>query len=85
MPLPFSLAHINLWALADGEGWTIVDTGISTPETAAAWRQLLPGPLGGKPHRAGDRRAHAPGSHRHGGLADAQVPVPPVDHATSST
>lgn len=49
MPLPFSLNHINLWALADGDGWTIVDTGVSTPDTAAAWRQLLPGALGGKP------------------------------------
>jgi glyoxylase-like metal-dependent hydrolase (beta-lactamase superfamily II) len=49
MPLPFSLSHINLWAIADGEGYTIVDTGISTPQTAEAWRQLLPGALGGRP------------------------------------
>ncbi len=49
MPLPFSLAHINLWALADGDGWTIVDAGIQTAETASAWRQLLPGPLAGRP------------------------------------
>jgi len=41
MPLPFSLKHINLWAIADGEGWTLVDTGIQTSETAAAWRRLL--------------------------------------------
>ena len=49
MPMPGSLNHINLWALADGEGWTIVDTGLRTPETTAAWQELLAGALGGKP------------------------------------
>ncbi len=51
MPLPFSLNHINLWALADGEGWTVVDTGTQTPETLAAWKGLLApeGLLAGKP------------------------------------
>ena len=49
MPLPFSLTHINLWAIDDGEGWAIVDTGVQTPETAAAWRTLVAGPLGGRP------------------------------------
>ena len=28
MPLPFSLKWINLWLLEDGDGWTVVDTGI---------------------------------------------------------
>jgi len=49
MPMPGSLNHINLWALEDGEGWTIVDTGLRTPETTAAWQELLAGALGGKP------------------------------------
>jgi glyoxylase-like metal-dependent hydrolase (beta-lactamase superfamily II) len=51
MPLPFSLNHINLWALDDGEGWAIVDTGTQTPEVLAAWRQLLSaeGVLSGRP------------------------------------
>ena len=31
MPLPFALNHINLWVLDDGDGWTLVDTGIDTP------------------------------------------------------
>lgn len=30
MPLPFALDHINLWLLADGEGWTVVDCGYAT-------------------------------------------------------
>lgn len=39
MPMAGSIEAINLWALADDDGWTIVDTGLRTTETAAAWRQ----------------------------------------------
>lgn len=49
MPLPFALDHINLWALADGDGWTIVDTGVGNDETLTHWDSLLAGPLAGKP------------------------------------
>jgi glyoxylase-like metal-dependent hydrolase (beta-lactamase superfamily II) len=51
MPLPFSLNHINLWALDDGDGWAIVDTGTQTPEVITAWRGLLApeGLLQGRP------------------------------------
>ncbi|RVT50208.1 MBL fold metallo-hydrolase [Rubrivivax albus] len=51
MPLPFALNHINLWALADGDGWAVVDTGTQTPEVLAAWRALLApaGALRGRP------------------------------------
>jgi glyoxylase-like metal-dependent hydrolase (beta-lactamase superfamily II) len=49
MPLPFALDHINLWALEDGDGWTLVDTGIANEETRALWRTLLPGDLAGRP------------------------------------
>lgn len=49
MPLPFALDHINLWGIRDGDGWTIVDTGVQTPETVAAWQSLLRGPFGGAP------------------------------------
>jgi glyoxylase-like metal-dependent hydrolase (beta-lactamase superfamily II) len=55
MPLPFSLNHINLWAIADrderGSGWAIVDTGTKTPEVLAAWRALIDpqGPLAATP------------------------------------
>ena len=41
MPLPYALNHINLWALADGEGWTLVDTGVRNEETTAVWRELF--------------------------------------------
>lgn len=50
MPMPFTLSHINLWAIADGDAWAIVDSGLHTVETTAAWLQLLApgGPLGGR-------------------------------------
>ncbi|MDR0225246.1 MAG: MBL fold metallo-hydrolase [Burkholderiaceae bacterium] len=41
MPLPYALDHINLWAIDDGEGWAIVDTGARTDEGVATWRGLF--------------------------------------------
>ena len=41
MPLPYALNHINLWALDDGDGWTLVDTGVRNDETALVWRELF--------------------------------------------
>lgn len=49
MPLPFQLNHINLWVLEDGDGWTLVDTGINRDETKDAWEGLFKGPLSGRP------------------------------------
>ena len=49
MRLPMQLNHINLWLLEDGDGWTVVDSGIRNEETANAWKQLFAGPMGGRP------------------------------------
>ena len=49
MPLPFALDHINVWAIDDGPGWAIVDTGVQTPDVLEAWKTLLAGDLGGRP------------------------------------
>lgn len=49
MPLPMSLKWINLWLLADGEGWTIVDTGLALEDSRQHWRAIFEGALGGKP------------------------------------
>jgi len=49
MPLGGSLAFINVWAIEDGDGWTLVDTGMQTHETSKAWRQVIAGDLGGRP------------------------------------
>ena len=50
MPLPLTgLNHINLWALEDGAGWTLTDTGMQTPDTATHWQQAFAGPLDRRP------------------------------------
>lgn len=49
MPLPSSLTHINLWALEDGAGHTLVDTGVCNSDTEAAWNALFDGPLAQSP------------------------------------
>src|SRR5574340_134714 len=51
MPMPGALSHINVWAIDDGDGWAIVDTGLNTPETTGAWCQLFGGPLRERPVR----------------------------------
>ncbi len=49
MGLPFALNHINLWLLADGDGWTVVDCGIATDATRDAWEQVFATQLDGRP------------------------------------
>ncbi|HUO91989.1 MAG TPA: MBL fold metallo-hydrolase [Rhizomicrobium sp.] len=49
MRLPMQLNHINLWLLEDGDGWTIVDTGIRDETTADAWKKLFAGAMAGRP------------------------------------
>lgn len=41
MPLPFALNHINLWLLADGEGYAAVDTGFALDAIKDAWTTAL--------------------------------------------
>ena len=48
MPLPFPPDHINLWLLADGDAWTIVDTGLFREEVQGFWEQIFASDLGGK-------------------------------------
>ena len=49
MPVPFALHHINLWLLEDGDGWTLVDTGMNLDETKEYWQAIFASVLGGKP------------------------------------
>lgn len=51
MPLPFGPRHVNLYALDDGDGWTLVDSGADHPACRQAWAALQAGPLAGKPLR----------------------------------
>jgi glyoxylase-like metal-dependent hydrolase (beta-lactamase superfamily II) len=48
MPLPFQLDHINLWLLADGDGWTIVDTGVALGPTRERWEGIFAARLAGR-------------------------------------
>lgn len=51
LPLPLKLDHVNVFALADDDGWTIVDTGFASKRGRAIWQALLAGPLAGRPVR----------------------------------
>lgn len=52
LPLPMVLDHVNVYALDDGTGWTLVDCGMASRRGRAIWDSLLAGPLAGKPvHR----------------------------------
>jgi glyoxylase-like metal-dependent hydrolase (beta-lactamase superfamily II) len=47
LALPFQLNHVNIYMLPHEGGYAIVDTGIGTEETKAAWDEVFAGPLKG--------------------------------------
>lgn len=49
LPLPMKLDHVNVYALDEGDSWTIVDTGFASKKSKAIWTEVMAGPLGGKP------------------------------------
>ena len=49
LPLPFALDHVNLWLLADGDGWTLIDTGMDDQPTRTFWTERLDDLLDGRP------------------------------------
>jgi len=49
IPLPWSLDHINVYLLDEGDGWTVIDTGAQGKRGRATWRRLEKHVLGGKP------------------------------------
>ncbi len=49
LPLPMKLDHVNVYALDDGDGWTVVDTGFNSKRGRGIWEKLMAGPLKGKP------------------------------------
>lgn len=48
MDLPYTLDHINLWLLRDGDGWSVVDTCVDMDSSRAHWEQLFDGFMAGK-------------------------------------
>ncbi len=49
LPLPMKLDHVNVYALDEGDSWTIIDTGFASKKAKAIWGEVLQGPLAGKP------------------------------------
>ncbi len=45
LKLPFRLNHVNIYLLADGDSWAMVDSGFGNEESIAAWTTLFEGPL----------------------------------------
>ncbi|MFM0504778.1 MBL fold metallo-hydrolase [Paraburkholderia caffeinilytica] len=45
LALPSTLTHINVWALEEADGHTLIDTGLGNEDTVDTWRMLLDGPL----------------------------------------
>lgn len=49
MPLPMKLDHVNIYALEDGDGWCIIDTGFYSKRSQAIWEKVVDKVLGNKP------------------------------------
>lgn len=45
LPLPFALAHINVYLLDEGDGWTLIDSGLDTAASRDTWNRALTSPL----------------------------------------
>ncbi|MGH6715762.1 MAG: MBL fold metallo-hydrolase [Bradyrhizobium sp.] len=45
LKLPFRLNHVNVYLIADGDGFAMIDSGFGNEETVAAWTALFDGPL----------------------------------------
>ena len=41
MPLPLALDHINVYLVRDNGGWAIIDCGMATKATKAAWADVI--------------------------------------------
>ena len=48
-PMPMSLDHINLWLLADGDGWTVVDTCLNLDSARQLWEHVFGSVMAGRP------------------------------------
>ena len=48
LPLPFQLNHVNVYLIRDGDGWAILDTGISNSTIRETWKKLFNGALAGQ-------------------------------------
>lgn len=51
LPLPMKLDHVNVYALDEGDGWTVIDTGFDSKRSRRIWEALMAGPMQGRPVR----------------------------------
>ena len=49
LALPFQLDHVNIYFIADDNGWALLDTGLGDKATQGAWQPLLDGLLRERP------------------------------------
>ena len=67
LPLPMALDHVNVYALDEGDSWTVIDTGLDWKKGRAYLGQaLLDGPLAGQAGWARFCHPSSPGSCRIG-------------------
>jgi glyoxylase-like metal-dependent hydrolase (beta-lactamase superfamily II) len=50
LPIPWGISHVHAYAVADDDGWTLVDAGTGSEETVFAWVEALDA-LGNPPVR----------------------------------
>lgn len=43
LPLPFALNRVNVYLLRGADGWTVVDTGLNTPQARETWDAVFAG------------------------------------------
>jgi glyoxylase-like metal-dependent hydrolase (beta-lactamase superfamily II) len=48
LALPFALNHVNVWLIADDDGWTLIDAGLADERTRTRWQELA-GFMGDRP------------------------------------
>src|SRR3546814_18444962 len=51
LPLPFVLDHMNVYALEDGDGWTLIDCGLHKDSVRHIWTRVAVPQLDGRPVR----------------------------------
>src|ERR1700733_5108867 len=49
LPPPFRLDHVNVYLIEDGDGLTLIDTGIDNAVSREIWQALFEGPLRNRP------------------------------------
>ena len=49
LPLPMALDHVNIYAVDEGDSWTIIDTGLWSQKTLAIWRSIVDQYFNNKP------------------------------------